>query len=360
MNNLYWIYEWAKIKQGEVVRLPDEIIVHQDFLKHINKEDFVSAFRQIWEMFVFVYADIAENPEAYGMPLYKRDEYDYFSPQVRESRSAPYRFFNLLYDIFTSGEMDNNEFILDVYKFKGGSKVKKMQFLFERLQDNGFEITGIKNFKIPKGIERIAISYPDNHHILAVLKLMAVKAENVSRLHDFLVCHYKLFKDGLTTANYGNGADIVADQMHTEYERSFIYALDEKLNNLGYFAHERSWNEGLGYAYYATEKVMKARGAYHFWLLSWKSTLRLYLRIRNVSKCLEYLQKCPDSVKQIFLQSDEGCGNRYNGSCKCGISYSIGKVSYWRCGCCSAPFYLEPKMEDILHYLELIELGAIK
>lgn len=360
MDNLYWINEWAKIKQNEVVRLPDEIFVHQDFLKHINKEDFVSAFRQIWDMFIFVYGDIADNPEAYGMPLYKPEEYDYFSPQARESRSAPCRFFSLLYGIFTSGEMNHYEFIIDAYKLKGSSKVKNTRVLFERLVDNGFEITGLKNFKIPKGTERIGISYPDNPYVLTVLQLMAVKAEKAGRPNDFLACHYKLFKDGLTTADYGSGADIVADRMHTEYESSFVYALDEKLNKLGYFAHERSWNEGAGYAYYNTEKVMKAKGAYHYWLLSWKSTLKLYLRIRNVDKCLDYLRECPDSVRQIFLQSDEGCANRYNGTCKCGISYSIAEASYWRCGCCNAPFCLEPRTEDILHYLKLVELGAGK
>jgi len=360
MNDLYWINEWAKIKQNEVVRLPDEFTVHSDFQKYINKEDFLTAFRQIWDMFVFVYGDIAEKPETYGMPLYKRDEYNYFSPQARTSRSAPYRFFHLLYDIFSSCEITNNEFILDVKKFKERSKVKNTKFLFEKLRDNGFEITGIKNYRIPKGAERITISYPDNHNVLIVLKLMAEKAENINRPHDFLICHYKLFKDGLTIADYGNGADIIADQMHTKYEQDFIYAFDEKLNNLGYFANERSWNEGVGYAYYSTEKVMKAKGSYHFWLLSWKSTLKLYLRIRNVIKCLEYLKDCPDSVKQIFLQSDEGCANRHNGSCKCGVSYSIDEVSYWRCGCCNAPFNLEPKTEDIPHYLKLIELGINK
>ncbi|MCE5235128.1 MAG: hypothetical protein LLF87_03640 [Eubacteriales bacterium] len=218
----------------------------------------------------------------------------------------------------------------------------------------------MKDYKIPKAADGITISYPDNRWVLAVLKQMAEKAERLGRRRDFLTCHYRLFQDGLSEANYGNGADIVADQMHTGRERDFVYALDKALGNLGYLGHERSWNEGVGYAYYSTQREMQAKGAYHFWLLSWKSTLRLYLRIRNAEKCLEYLQGCPNSVKQIFLSSDEGCANRRNGLCKSGVRYRLDGTDYWRCGCCNAPFYFEPQIEDIAHYIKLVELGIKK
>lgn len=359
-GDLYWVEEWAAIRRNELVPLPEEFSVHEDFLKSIDYEEFVSAFRQVWGMFACLYEDMAKHPDSFGLPLYKRDECDYFSPQAREARNAPHRVFIVLYNILVSGQMIGHELIFDAAKFKTVNDVKNSPLLFERLQDSGFVCFGLKEHKFPKTETGITISCPDNRWVLAVLKQMAEKAERLNRRRDFLICHYKLFQEGLSEANYGNGADIVADQMHTERERDFVYALDEALKKLGYWGHERSWNEGVGYAYYATQKEMQAKGTYHFWLLSWKSTLKLYLRIRNVEKCFEYLQECPDSVKQIFLRNDEGCAKRHNGSCKSGVRYRLNEIDYWRCGCCNAPFYFEPQIENITHYVKLVELGVKK
>ena len=359
-GNLYWIDEWALIRRNELIPLPEEFTIHDDFLKSMDKDEFVPAFRQIWAMFASLYEDMAKHPDSFGLPLYKREEYDYFSPQAREARNAPHRFFVFLYNILISGETKAHEFILDTAKFKAINDVKNTPLLFEKLQDSGFVCTGLKDHKIPKAASAITISYPDNRWTLAILKQMAEKAARLNRRRDFLNCHYRLFQDGLLEANYGDGADIVADQMKTKDERDFVYALDAALHGLGYLAQERSWNEGAGYAYYPTQREMQAKGAYHYLLLSWKSTLRLYLRIRSVEKCLEYLRECPGSVKQIFLSSDEGCANRRNGSCKSGVSYRIDETAYWRCGCCNAPFYFEPRIEDIAHYIKLVELGVKK
>ncbi len=357
MSGLYWVNEWAKIRQDEVIRLPGEFFVHGDFLKNIDRADFVSAFRQVWEIFVSAYGEMAKSPEAFGLPLVKPEEHDYFSLEARESRNAPHRFFTLLYNIFICGEINGGELAVDADRFKKINKVKNSRALLEKLCDYGFELMGLKSLAVT-GDFRLA--YPDNANVPAVLKLMADKAESARRLKDFLVCHYKLFKDGLGAADYGNGADIVADSMHTEREREFVYEFDRALKDLGFFARERSWNEGPGYAYYASEKVMQSKGAYHFWLLSWKSALLLYLRVRNVGKCAEYLKECPDSVKEIFLRSDEGCANRYNGKCKSGVEYEIDGKPYRRCACCNAAFYFRPKTEDIPHYIKLVELGIKK
>lgn len=359
-GNLYWIEEWTAIRRNELVLPPEEFTIHEDFLKSMDKEDFVAAFRHIWTMFVSIYDDMVKNPDSFGLPLYKREEYGYFSPQAREARNAPHRFFVFLYNILVSGEMRAHEFILDAARFKAVSDVKNPHLLFEKLQDYGFVCEGLKGHKIPKSATSIAIGYPDNPRVLAVLRQMTEKAGRLDRRRDFLVCHYRLFQDRLSEANYGNGADLLADQMHTKRERDFVCVFDEAVKDLGYLGHERSWNEGVGYAYYLTQKEMQAKSAYYFWLLSWKSTLLLYLRIRNVEKCLEYLQGCPDSVKQIFLKSDEGCANRHNGSCKSGVRYRMDGTNYWRCGCCNAAFYFEPRTEDIAHYIRLVELGAKK
>lgn len=358
MENIYWVEEWAKIRQNEVVRLPKSFKIHEDFLGHISTEDFETAFREIWEIYINIYGDIAKSPETFGMPLYEIKNYNSFTTQARDSRNAPYRPFHLLYNLLASGSFHNGDFIIDISNFKAVNKVRNSNILLKRLSDYGFFFEGLKNYKVTN--QNISMFYPNNNGVMLVLKLMAEKAHTTNRLNDFFSCHYKLFQDDMKTANYGMGADIVADKMHNEEEQEFIYEMDAMLRGMGYYAKPKEWNEGPGYAYYDKESVMKSNGPYHYWMLSWKTELILYLRIRNASMCLDYLKHCPDTVKQIFLRGDSGCKNRLNGTCKFGQEYSIDGDTYWRCGCCNAPFYFKPIKEDIPHYIKLVELGLKK
>ncbi len=357
-ENIYWIQEWAKIRQAEVVRLPDNFEIHDCFLKYMAKEEIDSTFKELWNMFTNIYGDIAEFPETFGMPLHKPEEYKYSTKEARESRSAPYRPLKLLYYLLITGDLCNGTIIVDVERFKAINNVKNIPVIFERLVDYGFSFDGLKKYKITN--ESIYISYPDNTQVLTVLKLMADKAYITNRTNDFLACHYKLFQDDMNTVSYGYGADMVADKMHTKEEKEFVYAMDDVLSKMGYYAGLRESNEGPGYAYYIKESEIRKKGPYHYLMSSNKTKLVLYLRIRNVSKCLDYLKECPDSVKQIFLWSDAGCSNRLNGTCIHGQEYVIDGNTYWRCGCWNASFYFNPIIKDILHYIKLVELGLKK
>lgn len=349
IENSYWVSEWAKIRQDELVRFPNNFKIHECFIQDISRSDFESAFRELWHIFNNIYNDIATAPECFGMPLYKTDDYSSLSSQARDSRNSVYRPFQLLFNLMISGSFNGGIFIFDKFKFKEINKVKSTRLLLNRLGDYGFVVDD-NNF----------ISYPDNEDIIRVLKLMADKSYKSDRLNDFFSCHYKLFQDDFNTADYGFGPDIVADKMHTKEERDFIYEMDAILRSMGYFSQVKIWNEGPGYAYYDKESVMKANGPYNFLLLSWKAKLRLYLRIRNASNCIDYLKECPDTVKQMFMGGDYGCKNRYNKRCKFGQEYSIDGNSYWRCGCYIAPFHISPKKCDIPHYIKLVELGVKK
>lgn len=358
MEHIYWVEEWAKVRENEVVRLPESFKVHESFLENISKADFETAFREIWNIYISIYRDIANSPETFGMPLYKIEQYNSFTSQARDSRKAAYRPFNLLYNLLVSGSFQNGDFLIDINNFKSINKIKNTYILFEKLGDYGFYFEGLKNYKISD--KDILMFYSNNDNVMPVFKLMAEKARITNRLIDFLSCHYKLFQDDLNTANYGTGADIVADKMHTREEQEFIYEMDAVLRGMGYCAEPKIWNEGPGYAYYDKESVMKSNGPYHYMMLSWKTELILFLRIRNASACLDYLKNCPATVKQIFLRGDSGCKNRYNNTCKFGQEYTIDGNHYWRCGCCNAPFYFSPIKDDIPHYIKLVELGFKK
>lgn len=115
------------------------------------------------------------------------------------------------------------------------------------------------------------------------------------------------------------------------------------------------------------QKAFNSKGPYLFQIVS-RSTdivgsisetekIRLLLRIRNVANCIEYLNTCPDSVKDVFRKSSKRC---YNRPCNKGVAYEYEGKSYWRCGCCAPAFKLKPKVQDIPHYIKLVELGSKK
>ena len=358
MHDMYWVQEWARVRQKEIVRYPKGFLVHQSYTTMLSKEELFVAFEEVWNLYFEVYGEIIRLPELFGMPLHKIEDLNAFTRQARESRSAPYRPFYLLYNLVLSGEFQNSDFIVDIGKVRERNTIKNQRNIFKALENYGFTFEGLKNGKISK--QDITIEYPDNKNVIIVLKYMAEKASATDNLNDFLSCHYKLFQDDVNTANYGDGADIVADKMHTDDEKNIIFRMDSLLSEKDYFAKEKSWNEGLGYAYYDKESTMLRNGPYHYWLLSWKTELILYLRIRNASRCIEYLEGCPESIKDIFRKSDEGCDSRKTGTCKFGQEYSFESKIHWKCGCCNAPFYFKPVEKDIPHYINLLEIGLKK
>lgn len=357
-----WISVWARLREDEVIPIPIKYRIHPDFLKQISMDEFVTAFTQIHTLFRQIYHEIALSPEEYGTPLYEKDRYRVFSPQWRASGSIPYRPFELLYYLLISGELAGQEVCVSLNKFIMSNTVKNVHFLFRIFNDYGFYFNGLKNYKLTK--EDVYISYPDNSNILLVLKMMADKAYNTNRLVDFLCCNFRLFQDNMNTSIVDNCADAIADRVPIETEKEFVYKMDETLMSMGMSRKPYGGFEGYGLAYYDTEKAMNAKSPYTFRMVSRdsdiensfhdKERLLLMLRIRHVDKCLDYLNHCPDSVKKIFRFSDPGCSNR---PCNKGVAYVFEDNSYWRCGCCAPAFIFKPKIEDIPHYIKLVELG---
>ncbi|MEZ3461676.1 MAG: hypothetical protein K1W23_05780 [Lachnospiraceae bacterium] len=48
------------------------------------------------------------------------------------------------------------------------------------------------------------------------------------------------------------------------------------------------------------------------------------------------------------------------GTCRSSVKHMFEQEEKWHCGCCGAPFRIHPVMEDIPHYLKLVELGGKK
>lgn len=363
MKDIYIISKWALIRRNELVDVPDKLEIHSDFLRKLSREEVESAFRYVWDIFYQIYSDMAVSPEDFCLPLYKIDEYNYFSKEAREARTAPWNLFYLLLCLFACGEYEGEAFMVDTEAVRKINKAKKTNILLKVLCDYGFVFEGIKKFNLSSS-NRMEIDYPDNRHILDVLSMVAKKVM-VTQLKDignylshmvafsnaFISWNYKVLKEDMHTCTLAEGCDYVVDKMHSETEKEVIYTIDKQLVERGFFVKKGDTNEGPVIRYYRTQSV------YDFALMSAAGELILELRIRNAEKCLDYLTECSESIIDMFRHTDEGCHNRINGNCRYGVRYMFENEEKWHCGCCGAPFKIHPVKEDIMYYLRLVELG---
>lgn len=367
MSDTLLISQWALIRRNELVDIPDKLEIHPDFLQDISHEAFESAFREIGGLFYQMYSDMVDTPQKFGLPLYKTDEYGYFSSQARETRSAPWQLFYFLFCLFACGSFKENVFVADTAEIRRLNKAKKTHLLLEALCDYGFVFGGIRKYQLSSG-DYLEIDYPDNSNVLAVLSAVAQKVKK-TQLKDvknyysnltafgnaFIGWNYKILAEDLHTCSLAEGSDYVADKMHDAADKDVIAALDKILMERGVTRKKGDPNEGPSIRYYRGKASV-----YDYALTSDMGKLYLELRIQNAQKCLAYLSESPERIAEMFRHSDKGCQNRVNGVCKSGVKYEFEQEEKWHCGCCGAPFRIHPVVEDIPHYLKLMELGRKK
>lgn len=361
----YIVQEWALVRRGQMVDLPRTLTIHPDFLMGCDAGEFEQAFREIGQLFYQFYTDMSEIPEQFGLPLYEREQYRYGAKEARESRFAAYHFVQFLLFLFSSGELHGDCFTVDTAAFKAVNRIKKTPLLFHVLQSCGFVCSGLKNDKIPTHTAELNITYPDNACVPAVLSVMAKRSTTVTQgineepYHiGFFSWDYKLLESSCTHAEE-YGARFLSDKLHSAQDKQFVLQFHQIMEKAGYcFSNNSFFYEGSGIAYYDKPSILRRKGPYMFLLMLWKDELRLFLRIRNGKTCIPYLEKCPESIQEMFRHSDPGCKNHADGICTKGVGYLFEGRERWHCGCCNAPFFLHPRAEDIAHYLKLTALGA--
>jgi hypothetical protein len=377
----YYVSQWALLRKSEIIDLPEDFEIHSDYLKILGKDKIVSTIKNIRQMFVNVYQDIADFPERFKMPMIEIIEEERTkmgSPPAKalSSKWAPFRFFDVLINILISCHIENGVLIAkDPEKIIEANKTQKMiklvdhklqniDALYSQFDRYGLFLEGLKNYKFTKDTVQVTLNYPDDPDFLVVLKWMADKAHKFERRRDFMLCQYRLLQDGMDSLHYGFGADYIADRLHTKEEQDCVYKLDAALCENGHITHI----DGAGYTtetgydslfYYENEQDKGNLDKSNFRV---RADKKLYLRIRvkNIQNGVEHIKQCSDELKSNFVPGDKGCVNR--GNCVKqkmggGQAYVIDGVEYWKCGCAGGNFVtLQPRSEDIADYIKLVEL----
>ena len=117
-NKDYWIYDWARFRQDETVRVPKNYKIHSCFTKHHNEKYVRDAFSELNSLFVNIYGDISENHEMFGMPINEKNKFRHFSQEWRDSGQAPYRPFILFYNLLSCGVFIDNTVRVSIEKYR--------------------------------------------------------------------------------------------------------------------------------------------------------------------------------------------------------------------------------------------------
>lgn len=362
------ISKWALIRRNELVDVPEDFCIHTDFLLSVSKEEGKKAFREIHDLFYEIYTKMAAEPEYFSFPLQEVGELAYFSKEEQEVRKKPWDLFLQLFYLFSKGSLTKDRVNIPLEELAGIAKIKNYAVYFQVLSDYGFLIQGLSKGKLPKTGDGITIEYPDNTVILSLLSLVAKKvmyvqmaeepnltAMDVMYRNAFISWNYKIVADNLQTISASEESDYVADKLKTEDERKTAAKLHSELLADGYHCKKAGQNEGPCLRYY-----LGSAGTYEYALDETDGKLRLEIRIKNAEKCLPLLKDSGERIYQMFLQSDPGCQNRVNGTCRSAVRFMLDGELRWHCACCGAPFQIAPVMEEIPIYRKLVQAGKGK
>lgn len=359
----YWIERWSQLRQKELIAYPNEFSIHDAYTAAYTQEELKSGFGELHEIFTRCYEDILTDPADMLLPTYDMNEYGYFSKEARMSREESYKYAKVFYVLGYSGELKSNgELRIQADKLKEQCKALKITNIgafLNKLGNYGFTAEGLVNGKIKSNTD-IIISYPDNRNVITALHVLAVKANNTDRFSDFCRLNYKLLESDWSTIEYGNGVDYVSDILSSEQDRETAQLIHDELIKRNFFYNFQGWNEGPQIRYYKKEGDMKRNTNASFWLASMDTELKLYFRIANMGKVVEYIKNCPENVINNFLVSDSGCANKLSGKCVSGISYQLGGKTIWRCGCCNPNFQVTPTAQDYLYYIDAVKMAGNK
>jgi len=365
MSKEHMIYEWAMRSRGQMVKMPVKINIHEDYLHYLDENTIYNGLKAVWEMFFCIYTDIAENPEKFNLPLYGANQKQ-IGKEFNEVRVSDKKHLAFLCMVFSNGEINGDGFIVDVEKLKlriKETKASTVHLFFEKFRDYGFVYDGLKNFKLPK-TGTFSIEYPDNPSVLFILKFLAEKGSKFNS-SAFLRASYRVFEESMDDQSLINGPAHIADLTEDENIREFVYKFHQAAVDYGC-----SPSYGIGgsesgpspqetFIRYFKPKQL----AYYFALKYNFGKLTVKLRIRNAKKCIEYVEQCPEDIKQMFRAGKIPCVEYHGrGKCRGGVEYVFEGKEKLQCGCWDwgAAFTAPVNVENIQHYIKLVDLGYKK
>lgn len=354
------IREWALIFRNELVDIPPEIEINDDFLKDLTREDFEQAYRSLWYLFYQIYTDAAKDTLIFRVSDEESDK--------RIQRGPAGNIFchmKQLYLLFKAGILTDDGLNINTNNIKQSHK-KSINSIIPVLTNYGFDFEGLIDGKITSKVLNFYIYYPDAPTFITVLYLVAKQAYMVKpyiycnnefgdNINLFMTWNYRLLAGAFGEYKYNDTYILFRDSLHKDEQKQFIDAFHEAMLSHGYFTEH--WpGRGGGHISYFYKSIKEP---YYFDVCTYHEFgMDVKLRIRNPEKCFEYMNNCPAKIKDTFKTSVYGCGN--HNDCNIPHKYIYEGVEVNKCACCGPGHEFEARIEDIPHYIKLVELSVKK
>jgi hypothetical protein len=340
------IKDWALIFRNGLVDIPEEVEIHSDFLQELSKEEFDKTFRYLWYLFYQIYTDASKDMQFFRVLADNEEE-----KMTSGEAGIIFNHMKQLYLLFKFGKLHENGLSVETNHIKTSHK-KIINAIIPTLTAYGFKFEGLADRKITQKILEFYIYYPDNPSVIKVLYLVAKKASNVDIFKNW---NYRLLADEFGKYKYNDVYVSFYDSLHRDEDREFIRTFHESMLTHGYFI-EHYPGRGGGHISYFKNSIKEP---FYFDIRTYGGFgMYVCLRIRNAEKCLPYLNVCSELIKDLFRTSLQGCNNP---NCKSTVRYIYENNEIQRCGgCCGTAFEIETCIDDIPHYIKLVELGVVK
>lgn len=362
-------------RRSELSELPKKLDIHESFLTTMNAEEFSTAFRIVHTFFYELLTDIAKDPIRFGLSALEVEKM-HGGPETSEALiAAGWPFYLLLY-LFACGKVANGAFIVDVPSFrkanKGRKTVKHCENYLKIFSEYGFVFAGLNNYKIPNNAEAFTIEFPDMPAVVDVLHLVADKCYNYIESNGFALffsLNFRLIAQARNEMTF-EGYELLADGLKSRTEKEFVSFFHESMKKDGFLCKSVCNHDGPVIRYFENEKqsvylfeIAFNSIAFNGIMTTQGYSINLKLRIRDAKSCLEYLEQCPETIKDMFRQdfrqpAPECVSKQF---CDKSLNYIYEGENRWHCACYGASFQGVPIITDnIPHYVALVKLGKTK
>jgi len=304
MIEKYHIHRMARQLLDQISPVPDGLVVPDKHLNGLDNDDFVGALRLYQGIIESMLRDVINAPESFELPCIPLDE-ALSKPVAAKQGKAFYSLTHIFRAIGQTGVfMPDGGLHVNIDAFKRAKigfnplYVINPHILLQRLTDYGFEYEGLCEDCSLKNRYGFTVYYPDNPHLLRVLKVFG-------SLHVRAVDYRYLFvdEDDLQLNNFYTVDDVLRRLIHQE-DREFLLAVHEKLAGCGYPYHTFSpiYN-GVGYRYKDGAEML-------LFEINHSDETSIKFTPRHVAAYQRILSSLSENIRNVLLNDHNctGCG----------------------------------------------------
>ena len=332
--------------------LPDTITIHPCYLQGLTADSFEKGFRALHAYVEKIYADIAADPSAYGVPLIEAVENPQKNDYSKSSRGFN-RVPNLLYALGAVGKL-KNDLTLEISGDELDEAVKNLKItkaaaVLDAFVRHGLSADGYDK-KIRKG-DKYVVSYPACHKFAAALKSMAEARQKCrsSDLEYFSLMQPELLeKENIKKVKYDFNAirRALGDKrrMAETLHMCVLTDANSKINSSISGVGSNSWS--CTYTSSVNKRMLMT-------ISTSQNDLNVKLNLENIGNYMENVMLMPHNFREKIRTNGWSC-NTENCNPKCigGYRFKMDNIEYNKCR--GGAFMFHDVTEDELPYLSTL------